>query len=123
MAFTCCQPTAPAILRILRIHHRIGVPVLEVSTFRYVGVQLCLDLSAMNLPAPMNGSGFRAPSRRPVTPACLHGRALGGRRNPFRGRRPLLHSQIQGLLKPSQQVVDPTCDDNGDCEGGDADYT
>jgi hypothetical protein len=74
----------------------------------------------------MNDCGFQAPLAvgQSLTPACtaklpedreiFDSEEDGGLSSP---------SQMQGPPKPSQQVVDLTCDDDGDSEGGDTDHT
>jgi hypothetical protein len=68
----------------LRLYHGIGLSVLETSNLlRYLAARLCRSLQPVcDGPAGVDEwSLSSAPSRRPVTSICSHGRPLEGQRN------------------------------------------
>jgi len=91
MASTCCQPITHSSADASIVKFSKPLPPYDASWF---GCTPRFNLSAMGLPAPMNGHGLQA--------------------------LPAVGQSLQPAVGP---VVDLTCDDDGDSEGGDADHT
>jgi hypothetical protein len=122
MASTCSQPIAHA--SIVELGFQFSKPPPSSDASR-LGCAARFNLSAMDLPASINGRPFQAP--RAVDELLLSACAadLSKEREIFDSDDDdtlSSPSRIRAPPEPSKQV-DLTRDDDGDNEGGDSDYT
>jgi hypothetical protein len=123
MASTCSQPIAHA--SIVELGFQFSKPPPSSDASR-LGCAARFNLSAMDLPASINGRPFQAPRAvdELLLSACAADLSEEGEIFDSDDDDTLSSpSRIRAPPEPSKRVVDLTRDDDGDSEGGDGDYT
>jgi hypothetical protein len=129
MASTCSQPIAHSYPYASNVESSFQFPKPPPSDASIFGCTARFNLSAMDVPASMNGRRFQAPPAvgQPLPPACAaelseDGEIFDSDADDDDADLPSLR-QILASPKRVIEVIDLTCDDDGDSEGDDGSHT
>jgi hypothetical protein len=128
MASTCSQPIAHSYPYASIVESGFQFSKLPPSSDASIfGCAARFNLSAMDVPASMNGRRFQAPPAvgQPLPPACAAELSEDGEIFDSDEDNDDLPSVRQILASPRREieVIDLTCDDDGDSEGDNGSHT